>query len=123
MRENVYRFLPEVQDDANRLDADLRKAVADIVVALHENPWMGEVMDDRWPANLEGCRKIRFDKRGWKGRPRCRLVYRNEPSDGAVGTMVVLAIERRQRMIAYARASGRLAKRQAARRSPGARGA
>jgi mRNA-degrading endonuclease RelE of RelBE toxin-antitoxin system len=117
----TFEFLPEVQADANRLDEGLRRAVADIVVGLHDNPWQGELMDDRWPHNLEGCRKIRFDNSGWKGKPRYRLVYRNEPSDGAVGSMLVLAIERRDNMIAYAQASARLAKREAARRSPGSK--
>jgi hypothetical protein len=114
-----FEFLPEVQADANRLDEDLRRAVADVVVSLYENPWMGDLMDDRWPQNLEGSRKVRFDKEGWKGKPRYRFVYRNEPSDGAVGSMVVLAIERRDNMIAYAQASSRLAKREAAKHSPG----
>jgi hypothetical protein len=41
---------------------------------------------------------------------RYRLVYRNEPSDGAVQVMVVLAIGRRENMIAYAKASARLAR-------------
>jgi hypothetical protein len=78
-------------------------------------------MDDRWPQNLEGCRKVRFDAAGWKGKPRYRLVYRNEPSDGAIATMLVLAIERRSNMIAYAQASSRLARREAAKRTPSRR--
>jgi hypothetical protein len=110
---HVFEFLGEVQDDANRLDDDLRRAVAEIVVALHANPYLGELMDDRWPQNLERCRKVRFDRPGWTGKPRYRLIYRNEPTDGAVSTMVVLAIERRSNMIAYARASSRLARREA----------
>lgn len=114
-----FEFLPEVQEDTARLEEGLRRAVADIVVRLHQDPWLGELMDDRWPQNLEGSRKVRFDTEGWAGKPRYRLVYRNEPSDGAVGTMVVLAIERRDRMIAYARASARLTKREAAKRRPG----
>lgn len=111
-------FLPEVRADAGRLDVVLRRAVAELVVALSTDPWLGDLMDDRWPQNLAGCRKVRFDKPGWRDRPRYRLVYRNEPSDGAVGTIAVLAIERRQNMIAYARASSRLAKREAATRRP-----
>lgn len=114
-----FEFLPEVQEDAQRLDVDLRRAVADVVVALHVNPWLGDLMDDRWPRDLEGCRKVRFDKGGWKAMPRYRLIYRNQPSDGAVGVMVVLAIEQRRNMIAYARASGRLTRREAAKRTPG----
>lgn len=115
----VFEFLAEVRDDANRLDEDLRRVVAEIVVSLHANPWLGDLMDDRWPQNLERCRRIRFDRPGWTGKPRYRLVYRNEPSDGAVSTMVVLAIERRSNMIAYARASSRLARREASKRRPG----
>lgn len=117
----VFEFLPEVRADADALDEGLRRAIADIVVALHDNPWQGELMDDRWPHNLEGCRKIRFDKASWKGRPRYRLVYRNEPSDGAVACMLVLAIGRRDKMIAYAQESGRLTRREAAKRRPGTR--
>jgi hypothetical protein len=117
----AFEFLPEVQVDVNALDEDLRRAIADIVVGFHDNPWQGELMDDRWPHNLEGCRKIRFDKPGWKGRPRCRFVCRNEPSDGAVARMLVLGIGRRDNMIAYAQASGRLTKREAAKRMPGSR--
>ena len=114
-----FEFLPEVQEDARRLDVDERRAVADVVVALHANPWLGDLMDDRWPRNLEGCRKVRFDKADWKAKPRYRLTYRNEPSDGAVGVVVVLAIEQRRNMIAYARASSRLTRREAAKRTPG----
>lgn len=104
-------FLPEVQDDANNLSDELRRAIARIVVELHSNPWMGEVMDDRWPSNLQGSRKIRFDTPGWRKQPRYRFVFRNEPADGAVGTIVVLAIGERKKMIAYANASARLARR------------
>lgn len=111
-----FEFLPEVQGDANRLDAELRRVIAELVVELHRNPYLGELMDERWPHNLEGSRNIRFDKPGWKRKPRYRLVYRNEPTDGAVAKIVVLAIDRRDNMIAYARASARLT-REAAKKS------
>lgn len=106
-----FEFLPEVQDDASQLDDELRLVIAGIVVELHANPWLGEPMDDRWPHNLEGSRKVRFDHPDWDDKPRYRLIYRNEPSDGAVGVMVVLAIERRENMVAHARASARLQRR------------
>lgn len=117
----TFEFLVEVRDEAQKLDEGIRRAIAEIVVELHANPWLGELMDDRWPENLAGCRKVRFDEDGWRGKPRYRLVYRNEPSDGSVGTMLVLAIGRRDRMIAYARASSRLARRETARRGRGRR--
>jgi hypothetical protein len=85
--------------------------VVRIIVQLKENPHLGELMDDRWPQNLEGSRKVRFDLPEWDDKPRYRFVYRNEPTDGAVQTVAVLAIAERDRMIAYARASARLKKR------------
>ncbi len=114
-----FEFLPEIQAEASELDETLRRVVAGLVVELHTNPHLGDLMDDRWPENLEGRRKLRFDRPGWKREPRYRLVYRNEPTDGAVQLMVVLAIGRRDRMIAYAKASVRLTRRlgDAARRS------
>lgn len=109
--DHELRFRPEVREDANQLESDeLRQEVARIVVELSRDPYVGEPMDDRPPEILEGCRKIRFDLPDWDGKPRYRLVYRNEPEDGAVGLLRVLAIGRRDRMIAYAKAAGRVRK-------------
>jgi hypothetical protein len=109
--EHRFEFLPEVLAEAQALEEDVRRAIARLVVELHANPWLGEPMDDRPPRVLEGCRKVRFDVEGRRGKPRYRLVYRNEPSDGAVGVMAVLAIGERRNMIAYAKAAGRLTRR------------
>lgn len=68
-------------------------------------------MGDKPPRILEGCRKIRFDEPEWSGKPRYRLVYRNEPSDGAPAVAVILAIGRRDRVIAYAKAARRVKER------------
>lgn len=111
--EYRFEFLPEVQAEALKLSEELREEIARLVVELHGNPWLGMAMDDRWPQNLEGSRKIRFDEPEWKRKPRYRIVYRNEPADGAVGVMVVLAIGERRNSIAYANASARLLRRQA----------
>jgi hypothetical protein len=100
--------LAEATADANGLDESLRREVARIVIYLHGNPHWGELMGDKPPRVLRGCRKVRFDEPGWKGKPRCRFVYRNEPSDGAPAKSVVLAIGRRDRMIAYAKAARRV---------------
>jgi len=100
--------LAEATTDANGLDEPLKREVARIVVDLHGNPYRGELMGDKPPRVLEGCRKVRFDEPGWKGKPRYRFVYRNEPSDGAPAKSVVLAIGRRDRMIAYAKAARRV---------------
>lgn len=109
--EYAFEFLPEVLAEVVDLPPDVRRAVARLVVELHADPYRGDLMDDRPPRVLRGCRKIRFDVPGRTGLPRFRLVYRNEPSGGAVGLMVVLAIGERRNMIAYARAALRLRRR------------
>jgi hypothetical protein len=103
--------LTEAATDANQLEEDLRREVARIVVELHRNPHHGELMGDKPPRILKGCRKVRFDEPGWHRKPRYRFVYRNEPSDGAPAIAVILAIGRRDRMIAYAKAARRVKER------------
>jgi hypothetical protein len=103
--------LVQAKDDANQLDEDLRLQIARIVVELYRNPFLGELMGDKPPRVLRGCRKIRFDLPGWHGKPRYRIVYRNEPADGAPATVLILAIGRRDRMIAYAKAARRVKER------------
>lgn len=78
------------------------------MVELQRNPHYGKLMGDKPPRVLKGCRKVRFDQPGWHSKPRYRFVYRNEPADGAPATSVVLAIGRRDRMIAYAKAARRV---------------
>jgi hypothetical protein len=101
-------FLPETAQDANELVVGLRKEIVRIVQELKANPHLGELMGDKPPRELQGSRKIRFDLPSWHQKPRFRLVYRNEPTDGAVATVAVLAIGRRDRMIAYAKAAARI---------------
>jgi hypothetical protein len=106
--EHKVEALAEATADANQLDQTLKREVARIVVELHGNRHHGELMGDRPPRVLKGCRKVRFDAPDWRGKPRYRFVYGNEPSDGAAATSVVLAIGRRDRMIAYAKAARRV---------------
>ena len=106
--EHKVEVLAEATVDANQLDEVLKRQVAAIVVGLHGNPHYGELMGDKPPRELRGCRKIRYDEPGWRGKPRYRFVYRNAPTDGAPATSVVLAIGRRDRMIAYAKAARRV---------------
>lgn len=106
-----FQLLEETVAETNTLDLDVRREVARLVVELHTDPYRGDLMDDRPPKILRGCRKIRFDLPDWNGKPRFRLVYRNEPNDGAVGNLCVIAIGRRADMAVYARAASRLAKR------------
>jgi hypothetical protein len=57
---------------------------------------------------LTDCRSIKFDASGRKGKPRYRLVYRNEPDDGAIAVICVLAADERKQMTAYKQARARL---------------
>ena len=109
--EHKVEALADATAEANQLDEALRREIARIVVRLHGNPHYGELMGDKPPRILKGCRKVRFDDPGWRGKPRFRLVYRNEPADGAPATSLVLAIGRRDRMIAYAKAARRVRER------------
>ncbi len=109
--DNKVEALADVTAEANQLDETLRREIARIVVWLHGNPYCGELMGDKPPRILKGCRKVRFDEPGWRGKPRFRLVYRNEPVDGAPATSLILAIGRRDRMIAYAKAARRVKER------------
>jgi ParE toxin of type II toxin-antitoxin system, parDE len=106
--EHKVEALVEATADANQLDETLKREVARIVVELHGNPHHGELRGDKPPRVLKGCRKVRFDEPDWRGKPRYRFVYRNEPSDGAPATSVVLAIGRHDRMIAYTKAARRV---------------
>lgn len=112
--EHKVEALADATAEANQLDETLRREIARIVVQLHGKPHSGELMGDKPPRILKGCRKIRFDEPGWRGKPRFRLVYRNEPTDGAPGTSLIVAIGRRDRMIAYAKAARRVKERVAA---------
>ena len=109
--EHKVEALADVTAEANQLDETLRREIARIVVQLHGNPHYGELMGDKPPRILKGCRKVRFDEPGWRGKPRYRLVYRNEPADGAPSASLIVAVGRRNRMIAYAKAARRVKER------------
>lgn len=111
--EYKVEALAEATADANQLDEAVRVEVARIVVELHRNPHHGELMGDKPPRVLQDCRRVRFDEPAWRSKPRFRFVYRNEPADGAPATSLILAIGRRDRIIAYAKAARRVKERAA----------
>ena len=49
-----------------------------------------------------------FDETGWAEKQRYRLVYRNEPDDGAVHVVAVIAVGARERLAAYRAAAARV---------------
>jgi mRNA interferase RelE/StbE len=104
--------LPSARGDFKEL-AELDREVVRVALRLAgdlaENPWLGDEMRARQGLEeLRECRRIRFDRDDWTGKPRFRLVYRNEPSDGAPHIVAVLAAAQRTNLGAYRRAKPRL---------------
>ena len=85
--------------------------------ALRGDPWLGEELRERYNLRAaKGCRKLAFDVASWSGKPRFRIVHRNEPLDGAPGLVRIWAIGPREKLIAYARATARITREEARRR-------
>lgn len=71
------------------------------MLRLRDDPWAGEDLWGRYNLRpVADCGKLRFDLAGWKGKPRHRIVYRNEPIDGAPGLVRVWAVGPREDLIA-----------------------
>jgi hypothetical protein len=86
-------------------------------VELRTNPWLGDKMRERYNLRVLGeCRRIRFDRGDWDGKPRYRLVYRNEPDDGAPEVVRLIAVGTRESLAAYRTAASRLGARSRRRR-------
>ncbi len=107
--------LPGARGDLQELaELDRAAALAALRLAgeLKENPWLGDEMRARRGLEeLRECRRIRFDRDGWKGKPRFRLIYRNEPADGVPHVVAILAAAQRANLGAYRRAKPRLIER------------
>lgn len=83
-------------------EPEVALAAMQLILSLRENPWRGDEMRERPRlASLADCRRIRFDREGYRGKPRYRLVYRNEPSDGAPHIVAVLSADVREKLRAY----------------------
>ena len=86
-----------------------------MVAKLYSDSFLGDETAVDHEIALPGYRKVRFDAPGDKGRPRLRprfrLVYRNEPSDGSIAVVAIIAIAERNNLIAYRVARSRLGKR------------
>ncbi len=108
---------PEVSDDVRELtavDENLVDVAIAVMLGLRDDPWVGDDLWERYNLRpIKDCRKLRFDLAGWKGKPRYRIVYRNEPIDGAPGLVRVWAVGLREGLIAYARAATRIARAEA----------
>lgn len=105
-----------LEDIPQLTERALRRRIAEILRELHVDPWLGAEMRERYNLRvLENCRKVSFDVRDKSGRERARkryrLVYRNEPQDGAPAQILVLAIGERSALSAYRLAATRLGRR------------
>lgn len=79
--------------EVDRAEVDsLKRRIAELFLTCEANPHTGELMGSGRHPELADCRRIRFDIETHKGKPRFRLIYRNEPSDGAPAKCVWLAI-------------------------------
>lgn len=107
----TYRLelIPEARVDVHALSAALRKRVVRLLVELEQDPYLGREM---WVVRgfeaLTDCRSIKFDLPGHKGKPRYRLVYRNEPHEGVISVICILAVGAREGMTVYKQARARL---------------
>jgi hypothetical protein len=86
----------------------LRRRIAALLVECRSNPFVGELMGRGLHPELEGCRRVRFDISSHDGKPRFRLIYRNEPSDGAPAECHWLTVAPRAGLRAHRKARQRL---------------
>ena len=108
-------FADGVRDDVASLVASssgndteaLKRRIAELLVECRANPYVGELMGAGRHPELSGCRRVRFDVPAYEGKPRLRLIYRNEPSDGAPAECRWLAIAPRAGLRAHRQASQR----------------
>jgi hypothetical protein len=117
-REVQVTFADGVRDDVASLVASspavsdteveaLGRRIAELLVECKANPYVGEVMGSGRHPELSGCRRVRFDLPAHEGKPRFRLIYRNEPSDGAPAECRWLAVAPRAGLRAHRQASQR----------------
>jgi hypothetical protein len=91
----------------SEIDA-LKRRIVELFMECKSNPHAGELMGAGRHPELADCRRIRFDVETHKGKPRFRLIYRNEPSDGAPARCLWLAIGPRAGLRAHRKAQKRV---------------
>ena len=96
-------------DQAHKDEAEaLKRRIAELLVECKGNPFIGELMGRGLHPELANCRRVRFDIASQKGKPRFRLIYRNEPSDGAPAECHWLTVAPRAGLRAHRKAQQRL---------------
>ena len=103
--------LTTVADDSGRTDKNeveaLKRRIAELLVECKDNPFIGELMGRGLHPELANCRRVRFDIPTHKAKPRFRLIYRNEPTDGAPFECHWLTVAPRAGLQAHRRARQR----------------
>lgn len=95
-------------DQARKDEAEaLKRRIAELLVECKGNPFIGELMGPGLHPELANCRRVRFDLHTHKGKPRFRMIYRNEPSDGAPAECHWLTVAPRAGLQAHRRAQTR----------------
>jgi hypothetical protein len=86
----------------------LKQRIAELLVECKGNPFLGELMGPGLHPELASCRRVRFDIPSRSGKPRFRLIYRNEPTDGAPAECHWLTVAPRAGLRAHRKARHRL---------------
>jgi hypothetical protein len=108
VRDDVASLVSSTDDEAGASElVALKRRIAELLVECKANPYLGEMMGSGRHPELAGCRRVRFDISKHRGKPRFRLIYRNEPSDGAPAECRWLAVAPRAGLRAHRRASQR----------------
>ncbi len=95
-------------DQARKDEAEaLKRRIAELLVECKDNPFIGEPMGAGLHPELADCRRVRFDIPTQKGKPRFRLIYRNQPADGAPAECHWLTIAPRAGLRAHRKAQQR----------------
>lgn len=93
-------------DQADEAEA-LKRRIAKLLVECKGNPFIGELMGPGLHPELANCRRVRFDIPTHNAKPRFRLIYRNEPTDGAPAECHWLTVAPRAGLQAHRRARQR----------------
>lgn len=100
--------LPAEAGPTERAEVEaLKRCIAALFLECEANPYAGELMGAGRHPELADCRRVRFDVETHKGKPRFRLIYRNEPTDGAPAKCRWLAIGPRAGLRAHRKAQQR----------------
>jgi hypothetical protein len=95
-------------DQADKEEAEaLKRRIAELLIECKGNPFVGEMMGPGLHPELANCRRVRFDIPTHTAKPRFRLIYRNEPTDGAPAECHWLTVAPRAGLQAHRRARQR----------------